>query len=177
MPKPDKAVLPPTTKQPTNHDRSAPAAPVRANRGLGGVARGELAKEIAAAHAERERQQAGAGERPRTKRLSSASAKSRVEAAYLDMWRQKIERIGRANYPPGGLSGELSLLAAVSYDGTLEEVRILESSGHPALDDAAVRIVRLAAPYSHFPTEMRKAYDRLEIVRRWRFARDGGFLH
>ena len=89
------------------------------------------------------------------------------------MWRQKIERIGRANYPPGGLSGELLLLATVLQDGALQEVRILESSGYAALDEAAARTVRLAAPFSHFPTEMRKSYDRLEIVRRWRFERAG----
>ena len=78
--------------------------------------------------------------------------------------------------PPGGLSGELLLLAVIHRDGTLLEVRVLEPSRHPALDAAALRTVRLAAPFSHFPTEMRKSYDRLEIVRRWRFAREGTSL-
>ena len=92
------------------------------------------------------------------------------------MWRQKTERIGRANYPPGGLAGELLLLAVIHRDGNLEEVRVLESSGYAALDEAALRTVRLAAPYTHFPTEMRESYDRLEIVRRWRFEREGAVL-
>ena len=44
-------------------------------------------------------------------------------------------------------------------------MRILESSGHTELDTAALRIVRLAAPYQDFPVEMRKNYDQLEIIR------------
>ena len=140
--------------------------------GLRGLPYPELAKAIASFEARGTAQQAGA-EQARTGRLSSNSTKTVAEAAYLDMWRQKVERIGRANYPAGGVSGELLLLAVIRYDGTLEEVRILESSGRPVVDETALRIVRLAAPYAHFPTELRKSYDRLEIVRSWRFARTG----
>ena len=137
----------------------------------------ELAREIAGAHALRERADTVGAGGTRTKRLAGNTAKSAVEAAYLDMWRQKTERIGRANYPPGGLSGELLLLAVIRRDGALHEVRVLESSGHPALDEAATRTVRLAAPYPDFPTEMRKTYDRLEIVRRWRYEREGALVN
>ncbi len=141
------------------------------------VSYSDLAREIASTHAAREQAEALEPVGTRARRLTGSSAKSTVEAAYLDMWRQKTERIGRANYPPGGISGELLLLAIIRQDGALEEVRVLESSGFAALDEAAMRTVRLAAPYSHFPTEMRKSYDRLEIVRRWRFERQGAFLH
>ncbi len=141
-----------------------------------GLSYPELAKKIADAHSLREQADAIRPGAPRTKRLTSTSAKSAVEAAYLEMWRQKTERIGRANYPPGGLSGELLLLAIIHRDGNLEEVRVLDSSGYAALDEAALRTVRLAAPYTHFPTEMGKSYDRLEIVRRWRFEREGAVL-
>ena len=137
----------------------------------------ELAKEIATSELRREQEPSAGAGHSRTRRLSSTSIKTVAEAAYLDMWRQKVERIGRANYPAGGLSGELSLLAVIRYDGTLEEARILESSGHPALDETALRIVRLAAPYAHFPTELHKSCDRLEIVRSWRFARAGALVN
>ena len=136
----------------------------------------ELAKAIASAYTSRDRSEAFEAGGTRTKRLTSTSAKSPEEAAYLEMWRQKVERVGRANYPPGGLAGELLLLAVIRRDGSLLEARILESSRHPALDAAAIRTVRLAAPFSHFPTEMRKSYDELEIVRRWRYAREGALL-
>ena len=92
------------------------------------------------------------------------------------MWRQRVERIGNANYPGGNVFGDLRMLVILGYDGTLKEVRILESSGHKVLDDAALRIVRLAAPYQGFPVEMRKKYDQLEIIRTWKFSRSGASL-
>ena len=42
-------------------------------------------------------------------------------------------------------------------------------SGHKVLDDAAVRIVQLAAPYARFPKEIREEIDILHIQRTWRF--------
>lgn len=133
----------------------------------------ELAQEIATLEARIAEEQQAWAKRPRVKRLTSVSAKSADEAAYLNAWRQKVERIGNANYPGGGAYGNLRLLVVLSYDGALEEVRLLESSGHKTLDDAALRIVRLAAPYQDFPVEMRKRYDRLEIIRTWQFSRSG----
>ena len=179
-----------TTQQPEAHpgasaaidgqsQRQSPPPDVKATPAAGNnnLDYSELAKEIANAYALRERAETLEAGGIRTKRLTNTSAKSPAEAAYLDMWRQKVERIGRANYPPGRLSGELLLLAVIHRDGALLEVKILESSRQPALDAAAMRTVRLAAPFSHFPSEMRKSYDRLEIVRRWRFERQGAFLH
>lgn len=136
----------------------------------------ELAREIASLEARIAQERQAEAKRPRVKRLTSVSAKSADEAAYLNAWRQKVERIGNANYPRGGVYGDLRLLVVLRYDGTLEDVRLLESSGHKVLDDAALRIVRLAAPYQDFPVEMRKKYDRLEIIRTWQFSRSGARL-
>lgn len=136
----------------------------------------ELAREIASLEARIALEQQSEANRPRVKRLTSVSAKSADEAAYLNAWRQKVERIGNANYPAGGLWGSLRMLVILRFDGALEEVRLLESSGHPELDEAALRIVRLAAPYQAFPVEMRKKYDRLEIIRTWQFSRSGARL-
>ena len=58
---------------------------------------------------------------------------------------------------------------AIAPDGALDEVRVLETSGHKLLDDAALRIVRLAAPYAPFPPAMKATTDILEIERTWRF--------
>jgi periplasmic protein TonB len=136
----------------------------------------DLAREIASLEARIALEQQAEASRPRVKRLTSVSAKSADEAAYLHAWRQKVERIGNANYPAGGDRGSLRMLVVLRFDGALEEVRLLESSGHPALDEAALRIVRLAAPYQAFPVEMRKKYDRLEIIRTWQFSRSGARL-
>jgi protein TonB len=136
----------------------------------------ELAREIASLEARIAQEQQARAKSPRVKRLTSVSTRSATEAAYLNAWRQKVERIGNANYPDGGVYGNLRLLVILRYDGVLKEVRVLESSGVKSLDDAALRIVRLAAPYPDFPVEMRKEYDELEIIRTWQFSRTGNRL-
>jgi protein TonB len=125
-----------------------------------------LAKEIASLEARIAAEQQAKARQPRVKRLTSVSTKSADEAAYLNMWRQKVERVGNANYP-AGIYGDLRMLVVLNYDGQLKDVRVLESSGYKQLDDAALRIVRIAAPYQDFPVEMRKKYDQLEIIRAW----------
>ena len=87
------------------------------------------------------------------------------------MWRQKCERIGAINYPAGQLEGEVLILVSILSDGTLEEVRVLKSSGHRQLDQAALATVRQAAPFQPFNVEMRKSYDRLEFTRWWQFSK------
>ena len=116
---------------------------------------------------------ASAAGAPRVRQLSSASDKSAVEAAYLELWRARVERIGTANYPGNGVAGELRMQVVIRDDGALLDARIIEPSGVAAVDAAALRIVRLAAPFAQFPVEMRKSYDRLEITRTWRFSRTG----
>ena len=110
---------------------------------------------------------------PRTLRLADGASASPDFAYYLRSWRRKVERIGRLNYPQQakrqGIVGGLRLLVVIAADGALENVRVLESSGHPLLDEAALRIVRLAAPYAPFSPAMRDAADRLEIERTWQF--------
>lgn len=118
---------------------------------------------------------AGAGV-PRVRQLSSASDKSAMEAAYLELWRARVERIGTANYPGNRVAGELRMQVLIRDDGALLDARIIEPSGVAAVDDAALRIVQLAAPFAQFPVEMRKSYDQLEITRTWRFSRTGARL-
>ncbi|MDP1652566.1 MAG: TonB family protein [Rhodocyclaceae bacterium] len=93
-------------------------------------------------------------------------------AQYVEDWRQKIERIGNLNYPDsakGKLYGSLVLTVAIKKDGALERVELNRSSGHKVLDEAALRIVKLAAPYAVFPEAIRRDIDILEITRTWSF--------
>ena len=113
---------------------------------------------------------------PRIRRLSSATPKSAVEAAYLEMWRQRVERIGNANYPAEAAYGDLRLQVLIHHDGALLDARVVEASGIAELDQAALDIVRLAAPFAQFSVDMRKSYDQLEILRLWRFSRSGAQL-
>ncbi|WP_286807574.1 energy transducer TonB, partial [Marinimicrobium sp. UBA4209] len=84
-----------------------------------------------------------------------------------------IERTGNRHYPQEALNrritGSLRLSVAINPDGTIHEVEVLHSSGHRLLDQAAVQIVHLAAPFNSFPPEIRQEYDRLEIIRTWNF--------
>ncbi len=136
----------------------------------------ELAREIASLEARIARERQALAKGPRVKTLTSVSTKTADEAAYLNMWRQKVERIGNANYPAGDLHGDLRMLVVINWDGKLEELRILQSSGHRSLDEAAMRIVRIASPFQDFPVEMRKKYDQLQIIRTWKFSRSGASL-
>ena len=112
---------------------------------------------------------------PRIRRIDSTTARRTADTYYLQSWARKIESIGKLNYPDEArqrnLRGDLSLLVTIRPDGSLKEAKILRSSGHQILDDAALRIVRLAAPYPPFPLEMRRSTDLLEIVRSWQFQR------
>lgn len=112
---------------------------------------------------------------PRIRRITSASTRTAVEAAYVNAWRNKIETLGNLNYPAEArrhsLEGDLRVLVEIDASGALRDVRILDSSGSTVLDDAAMRIVRLGAPYLPFPEEMRRNAEILQIVRTWQFRR------
>lgn len=95
------------------------------------------------------------------------------DAIYLDNWRRRIESVGNMNYPEearrNNINGSLRLLVAISPDGSVVDIEILQSSGHSVLDNAAIRIVQMAAPFQPFTNEMRRTTDRLEIIRTWKF--------
>lgn len=127
---------------------------------------------IAALSAEIERKLRAYAERPRRKWISARTREDKF-AAYLDAWRRKVEQVGNLNYPDEavrrGLSGSLLLEVALNPDGTVEDIAIRRSSGQHLLDAAAVRIVRLAAPFARFPESIAEEVDILHIERTWIF--------
>lgn len=136
--------------------------------------RDQLSSEIASLEADLAREIQEYAKRPRIHRLNAASTMRDKGAWYKDDWRKKVERVGNQNYPEEArrqrIYGSLRLLVTINRDGSLYEVQILESSGQPVLDQAALRIVRLAAPYAPFTGDLSE-FDRLEIIRTWRFER------
>jgi len=112
----------------------------------------------------------------RTLYLDTLSARAAPEAAYLEAWIRKVERVGNLNYPDEarrrGLSGSLVLSVRLDAEGRLQDVAIAQSSGEPILDQAAIRIVELAQPFAPFTDAMRAQYDHLVITRTWAFRRD-----
>ncbi len=97
-------------------------------------------------------------------------------ATYVEQWRQQIERVGNLNYPQTArtqkLYGQLQLTVSIRADGNIESIRVQQSSGHKLLDDAARRIVQLAAPFPVFPDDIRQDTDVLSITRTWTFSRE-----
>ena len=97
-------------------------------------------------------------------------------AGYMDAWVKKVERVGNLNYPVEirrkRLSGHLTLDVCIRRDGSVESIDILRPSQHPELDRAALRIVRMAAPYAPLPGNIQADTDILHITRVWRFGPD-----
>lgn len=133
---------------------------------------------LASLNAELQQRLDSRAQRPRRKYISANTREYRF-AAYMEAWRAKVERIGNINYPnearEKSLSGNLLLDVAINPDGSVREITVRRSSGHKVLDDAAIRIVELAAPYAAFPDNIREEVDVLHITRTWKFLNNRQF--
>ncbi|MDP0561108.1 MAG: energy transducer TonB [Candidatus Endonucleobacter sp. (ex Gigantidas childressi)] len=131
-----------------------------------------LKEEIASLEALLKKERQTYAKRLKIKRLTAASTAQEAGAYYKETWRRKVEKVGNLYYPERAraeeLYGELSLMVTIDKNGTLHDVEIIKSSGLSVLDEAAIRTVRLAAPFSPFDDDL-KDYDLLEIIRTWRF--------
>ena len=116
--------------------------------------------------------------RPRRKFIGARAQEFRF-ARYVEDWRNKIERVGTLNYPSAArdqrIFGTLQLTVAIRADGTVETVEINRPSGQKVLDDAALRIVGLAAPFAAFPPDIAQDTDIISITRTWSFTRSDQF--
>ncbi len=116
-------------------------------------------------------------------RLRRISPRSRdvVFGPYEEAYRQKVEAVGTVNYPPPvngrRLYGTVRLTAILRQDGSLVQVDLMQSSGSPDLDDAACRIIRMAAPFQPFTPDMRVQADLVSITRSFNFVRAGEAIH
>ncbi len=133
----------------------------------------EIKLAIASLQANFDLQQQAFARQPRKYTLSSASARKSHEASYLDSWRRRVEAVGNINYPIKArqqqVYGNVRMLISLNASGQISETRIIKSSGESLLDQAAVDIVNLAAPFEPFPEELKAEADILEIVRTFRF--------
>ena len=109
---------------------------------------------------------------PRRKFIGARTQEYRF-AQYIEDWRIKVERIGNLNYPEQArrqhLYGRLQLSVSIRADGSVESMEVSKSSGQRILDAAAMRIVKLAAPYAPLPANIVKDTDILTITRTWSF--------
>ncbi|WP_368562734.1 energy transducer TonB [Pseudoxanthomonas sp. UTMC 1351] len=113
--------------------------------------------------------------RPKRK-FVSASTREYEYANYLRAWVDRAERVGNLNYPDEArrkrLSGQLVISVAVRRDGSVEQTRIIRSSGIALLDSTALRIVKLAEPFPPLP-DVEEKIDVLHVTRTWNFLAGG----
>ena len=137
----------------------------------------KLTRELATLEAQLDEQSRNYARMPRVRRLTGVSTQQSLDAAYLLDWQRRAEAVGNKYYPEAsvryGLYGSLRLLAVIRYDGSLEDIRVLSSSGYAVLDEAAVKTVRMAAPYAPFLPQLRATTDKLEIIRTWTYGDKG----
>jgi len=127
---------------------------------------------MASLSAEIDRRLQAYAKRPKRKWITARTREHKY-AAYMEAWRQKVERVGNLNYPDearrANLSGNLLLDVALRPDGSVDEIILRRSSGKKVLDDAAIRIVNLAAPFARFPKSIAEETDILHVERTWQF--------
>ncbi|NEV61550.1 energy transducer TonB [Thiorhodococcus minor] len=154
----------PATQALADTETRVDAAQILASRSL------EIARLTASLEAKSE----AYAKRVRRKSIS-ASTRELSYASYLGAWARKVERIGNINYPQAAkeqrVYGSLILHVAVRSDGSVEQIRVVKSSGYDLLDEAAIQIVELAAPFSPFPPDIAAETDVLDIIRTWQFMR------
>jgi len=129
-------------------------------------------RNIGAIRAELDRLQRAYSKLPRVLRMTSASAKSADEAAYMHYFEQRVEQVGNVNYPQEArtqrIYGHVQLVVALLANGSIKHIEVSKTSGSRLLDQAAVRSVRLASPYKPFPSELRTR-DEIHIIRTWQY--------
>lgn len=110
--------------------------------------------------------------------LVTPSTRRSDVALYLDAWKRRVEQLGTINFPNEArrrhLSGNPVIEVALASTGGLIRAAVRHSSGHAELDQAALDILRTAAPFEAFPEELAARYDVLRFAYEWQFV--GGRL-
>jgi len=107
---------------------------------------------------------------------ASPDTRESALAVYLSEWRRRVEQIGTVNFPDRARDGRATenptLEVAIGPEGQLEDIVLRRSSGDSVLDQAALTILRMAAPFEPLPQTIRAEYDVLRFAYDWDF--DGG---
>lgn len=139
---------------------------------LSGADLAESARAMARLEGEISRTTDEYSKKPRKKFIGANAAEYGL-APYLDAWKQKIERIGTLNYPEearGKIYGSVVIFVELRVDdGSIYNAEIVRSSGHKLLDQAAMRILRMAAPFGQIPPVAMGGSTVLSFARTWSF--------
>ena len=114
--------------------------------------------------------------RPRSLILDSTSTIAAEDASYIRAWRDRVEAVGNKNYPQQardkGLYGNVRLLVTILASGEVDNIKLLQASNSPVLDEAAMQSIWLASPFEPFNEQLASKYDQIEIVRTWQFQKN-----
>ncbi len=115
-----------------------PTPPVETPPDLRNLSPDQMTDAVSSLQAQLDLHREAYAKRPRRYTMTSASTKQDADALYLDDWRKRIEAIGNLNYPQqasnDGIYGTLRLMVSLKPDGTVQDIRILRSSGERVLD-------------------------------------------
>ena len=160
-----ETTVPPVQTQPPPDLQELPKGAIKVQRDA------EMARLAAEVHLRSELY----AKRPKRK-FVSASTREYAYANYLRAWVDRAERVGNLNYPDEArrkrLSGQLVISVAVRRDGSVEQTRVIQSSGVPLLDSTALRIVKLSEPFPPLPATAENV-DVLHVTRTWQFLAGG----
>jgi periplasmic protein TonB len=113
--------------------------------------------------------------RPRKGIISPSTREYRL-AQYGEDWRIKVERVGELNFPrgaQGSLYGSVQVSVEIAPDGSIISAEITRPDLRtPKINEAALRIIRQAAPFAPIPPQIRQQYDVLVLIRTLNFTRD-----
>jgi protein TonB len=140
----------------------------------------ETSKAIARSAAEITQRIEDENKRPKKTFISPSTRAVGYANYYMEMTR-RIEEIGTLNFPQVNgrkIYGQVIISIPVYQDGTIYTkeggVTVDRSSGNPALDKAALEIVRRSAPFGKFPPNMLSAErnDLWVVTTTFKFARN-----
>lgn len=160
-------------------DAAPPVVPEAPSRPSAEALMAQARNEISALQDKMDQNSRAMSNNPEKRRIS-ASTKDYAAAAYMQAWERKVERIGNLNYPnearQKGINGTLMVSVDIRPDGSVPEdgIVISHSSGHKVLDDAAIKIVRMGAPYAPVPENVLQDSEMLTVIRTWKFESDRG---
>ncbi|NOT83646.1 MAG: energy transducer TonB [Methylococcaceae bacterium] len=110
----------------------------------------------------------------RIKLTSAVSANKSIAAQYKNDFIQKVERIGSLNFPEAAMKNvalaHVTMNVGIKADGSIYSINIQKSSGYPALDKAAKKIVSMSAPFPKLPKALLNELDILVISREYTFS-------
>lgn len=107
--------------------------------------------------------------------VNAPSTRQSAIARYLVGWRQRVERVGTANFPADFLDSRQGLgrpVTEVSIDagGDIVDIVLKRSSGDTRLDQAAMQILELAGPFEPLPEAILAEADVLRFAYEWDFS-------